>query len=325
MALVFFFIDGVGLGAESDHNPFTQANYASFSFLAGDQPFTSQAHPLFRSDHVFTSLDACLGVTGLPQSGTGQVALFSGMNAPQMLGRHFGPYPHSKLRDTFVQNSLFIQMEKAGGSTYFMNAYPEIFFEYASKKNRWSSTTLMSRSSGKRLHTLEHIRNGTATTADITQRAWIERLHLDVPEIKPVEAGQRVIKAADSHDLVLMEYYLTDSAGHSKDRRRARDILTLVDRFLIELVHLCRRSGHTLLVTSDHGNLEDLSTRSHTVNRVPLIVYGPGAHLFYGASALTDVTPMITDWYRSMNRKSVYNSVENIVNRTGSVDRSKYP
>lgn len=322
MALVFFFIDGVGLGKQSDHNPFTRGNYPSFYYLTGNQPFTSRAHPLFRSDHVFTSLDACLGVTGLPQSGTGQVALFSGINAPRMLGRHFGPYPHSTLREPFVQSSLFVQMEKEGGRTYFMNAYPDIFFEYASKKNRWSSTTLMSRSSGKRLHTLEHIRNGTATTADITQRAWIERLNLDVPEIKPVEAGQRVIKAADRHDLVLMEYYLTDSAGHSKDSRRARDILTLVDRFLMELIHLCRSSGHTLLVTSDHGNLEDLSTRSHTVNRVPLFVYGPGAYLFHGASALTDVTPMIIDWYRSVNGKGVNNSVENIVNGTGSVDRS---
>ena len=325
MALVFFFMDGVGLGEENEHNPFVHTAHSFFSFLTGEQLFTDRAQSFVMPNHVFTSLDACLGVPGLPQSGTGQVALFSGINAPQMLGRHFGPYPHSTQREAFINSSLFIQMQTAGGRTFFMNAYPDVFFEYASRKNRWSSTTLMSRSSGKRLHTLKQIRNGTATTADITQRAWIERLQIDVPEIDTGEAGRRVINAADKHDLVLMEYYLTDSAGHKKDRSKAHEILTLVDRFLMELMRLCRQSGHTLLVTSDHGNIEDLSTRSHTTNRVPLIVYGPGAHLFRGAGALTDVTPLIVKWYRSVNRKGLNNSVKNVVNGARTVDRPKHP
>jgi bisphosphoglycerate-independent phosphoglycerate mutase (AlkP superfamily) len=49
----------------------------------------------------------------------------------------------------------------------------------------------------------------------------------------------------------------------------------------------------TLVVTSDHGNIEDLSTRSHTQNPVPLMARGWAANAFAGASSLTDVTPAI--------------------------------
>jgi len=53
--------------------------------------------------------------------------------------------------------------------------------------------------------------------------------------------------------------------------------------------------GDTLvLLTSDHGNLEDLSTRSHTRNPVPLMAWGPGAeNVLAGAEAITDVVPTI--------------------------------
>lgn len=37
-----------------------------------------------------------MGVDGLPQSGTGQVSIFAGINAPKIVGYHFGPFPHSK-------------------------------------------------------------------------------------------------------------------------------------------------------------------------------------------------------------------------------------
>ncbi len=50
-----------------------------------------------------------------------------------------------------------------------------------------------------------------------------------------------------------------------------------------------------LVVTSDHGNLEDLSTKSHTRNPVPLLAVGPGADAFAGAASLTDVTPAVVE------------------------------
>ena len=64
------------------------------------------------------------------------------------------------------------------------------------------------------------------------------------------------------------------TAGHSQNRERAEGILRTLDAFLKEVV--AGRPDDTLLVvTSDHGNIEDLSTRGHTFNQVPLIAVGP--------------------------------------------------
>ena len=49
----------------------------------------------------------------------------------------------------------------------------------------------------------------------------------------------------------------------------------------------------TLLITSDHGNLENPSTKGHTYHPVPLIVWGPGAPYFHEVTDLTGVTPAI--------------------------------
>ena len=43
-------------------------------------------------------LDATLGVPGLPQSGTGHVALLAGVNAPALHGRHQPHFPPVALR-----------------------------------------------------------------------------------------------------------------------------------------------------------------------------------------------------------------------------------
>ena len=47
--------------------------------------------------------------------------------------------------------------------------------------------------------------------------------------------------------------------------------------------------GGLVVVTSDHGNLEDLGTRRHTLNSVPTLVVGRRAPEFAeGYSRLTD-------------------------------------
>ena len=54
-----------------------------------------------------------------------------------------------------------------------------------------------------------------------------------------------------------------------------------------------------VLVTSDHGNIEDLSVRGHTLNPVPTLLIGPRRHsiaqriTMQSNSSLTDLTPAI--------------------------------
>jgi len=50
-------------------------------------------------------------------------------------------------------------------------------------------------------------------------------------------------------------------------------------------------------LTSDHGNLEDCSTRSHTHNLVPSFIWGPASESPSGLiEAITGATPAVLEW-----------------------------
>jgi hypothetical protein len=292
MPVIFLFIDGVGMGNESPENPLLDESLRSFRFMSGGQPFTQKAQPIQKNHHLFKQVDAALGIAGLPQSGTGQTALFTGENAPKIINKHFGPYPHSGIKQILQEQNVFIKTKVQGKRCTFINAYPEIFFKKNKRKNRWTCTTLMAKSANITLNRQREIKNEEALTADLTQKSWRENLHIDIPVISPEKAAKRLIQQSGHYDLLLHEYYLTDKAGHSRQKRQAHKVLEKYDRFLWELIQK-KPSSTTIVLCSDHGNLEDLSTKSHTLNNVPLFAYGPGAKAFIHAKSIMDVTPAI--------------------------------
>lgn len=287
MSVIFIFIDGVGLGEAVEHNPFSEKTYESFQILTGDN-FNVNADPVVSKDHLFKPIDANLEVEGLPQSGTGQTTLFTGKNASKVIGKHFGPYPHSGIKPLLKKESVFHGVQELGKKPYFMNAYPPVFFEYAKKRNRWSCTTLMTKSADLKLHSTEEVRQEKALTAEIVQNAWRERLDIDIPKITATDAAQRLLNVVPDHDLVLYEYYLTDKAGHNQKHEDAERVLKPLDEFLLHIINH-KRSEDVLVITSDHGNLEDLSTKTHTRNEVPLFVMGEGSDQFDEVESLVDV------------------------------------
>ena len=292
MSVIFLFIDGVGLGDEESHNPFIQNSYDAFTRMVDGQTFTRRAESFINGKHLFKQVDATLGVEGLPQSGTGQTTLFTGENAPQRIGKHFGPFPHSGIKHLLREQSIFKKVQQRGGTCHFMNAYPEIFFEKSRQRNRWSCTTLMAKSAGLPLNNVESIKKEQAITAGITQEGWREKLNIDIPKIDPQRAAKRLLEKGDDYDLILYEYYLTDKAGHSQNSSHAQQVLSTYSRFLNELIEH-KREEDTLVLSSDHGNVEDLSTKTHTFNEVPLFAYGPGAPVFTDAESILDITPGI--------------------------------
>lgn len=287
MSVIFIFIDGVGLGDGSSENPFYENRYESFEVLSDGQ-FNTTAEPKIDKDRLFKPIDANLGVEGLPQSGTGQTALFTGRNAAKEIGKHFGPFPHSGIKPFLKKESVFHAVKEAGRKPYFMNAYPPIFFEHARKRNRWSCTTLMTRSSGLKLNSTDDVLNETALTAEIIQNAWREKLGIDIPKITPTDAAKRLLDIVPEYDLLLYEYYLTDKAGHSQKMDDALRVLKPLDEFLLYIIKNMR-SSDTLVISSDHGNLEDLSVKTHTRNKVPLFVLGNSADKFNSVTNLTEV------------------------------------
>jgi len=89
--LLFVFVDGVGIGGPGPENPFVDLGGPILGALAGRKPELP-------SGVALAPTDATLGVAGLPQSATGQTAIFTGVNASALLGRHLWGFPNERLR-----------------------------------------------------------------------------------------------------------------------------------------------------------------------------------------------------------------------------------
>jgi 2,3-bisphosphoglycerate-independent phosphoglycerate mutase len=300
--ILFVFLDGVGLGSDDPaQNPLAASSLPAFERLADGQPWTQTAHTIDRPDHLFRAIDATLGVDGLPQSGTGQATLLTGVNCARIAGRHYGPYPHSQTRPVLASRNIFTQIQALGLPFYepavFANAYPDRFFSYVRKTDRWTVTTRCCLDAGLRIRTHQDVLDGHALTADLTAEGWPQA----DPAFSPIseeEAGRRLARLSGTHAFTLFEYFLSDKAGHSQSMEHAAAVLQALDRFFTGLLATFDLSTSLLIVTSDHGNLEDLSTKSHTRNAVPLIAYGREAASFAAVRDLTGVTPAIVETLR---------------------------
>jgi hypothetical protein len=240
---------------------------------------------------VLRAVDACLGIPGLPQSATGQTALFTGLNAPALIGDHITGHPTEPLRDMIAQHSLLKQAAACGARVLFANAHSEHFWQMIREgKRRLGASTLTALAAQATILDLGDLLAGRAVLWDITHEVASGHLGYDLPLVHPEEAGTRLARLTHGYELVLYETFLPDLAGHR--RVDAAWVLPRLDAFLgAVLAH--RPADVTLVVCSDHGNLEDATTKLHTTNPVPLLAVGPDAARFQHATAITDVAPAI--------------------------------
>lgn len=310
MRCFFFFIDGLGLApvADSDHNPLLRADLPNFLRLSGGQPLVQTSLP-FTSPAFIIPTDANLGVPGLPQSASGQTTMLTGVNGPAAIGRHLNGYPSPRLRAIIAEHSLLKRAHAQGYRTTFLNAYTPGFQEWLAagmpsempgleptpqkrQRLRPSASTVATLAAAIPFRGLPELLAGQAVFHDIT-RATLRERGFDAPLITPSEAGRHAAAVMAEHDLVFYEHFLTDIAGHSQEMDRAVQVLEMLDEFLGALL-ACLPSDVLLLITSDHGNIEDLSVKTHTRNPVPTILYGPGARAAAGrVQSLLDITPVI--------------------------------
>jgi hypothetical protein len=238
---------------------------------------------------LFKAIDALLGVPGLPQSATGQTALFTGVNAAQLLGRHLGAYPSGPLTEVINEHNILKRATERGYRATFANAYTPQYFELVKKrKRRHSATTLSVLAAGLSFRTLVDLERGEAVYWDITHFYLVEHLHVAMPIIEPETAGQRLARLSRDYDLVLYESFLPDAVGHRKDLETALQVLDMLDRFFAGLLEEVGPTV-TVVMSSDHGNLEELTVGIHSTNPVPLLAVGPAAASFRQVQAITDV------------------------------------
>jgi hypothetical protein len=288
--LVFLFVDGLGLGpSDPETNPLLQEDLRVLRVV----PLLQRegglvVPPLFAAVPV----DATLGLPGLPQSATGQTSLLTGVNAAALIGRHLNGLPSPRLRELLARESIFLQLARRGLTANFANAFQPEFFHYLPKK-RLSATTWAALAGGRPLATLQELAHGRAVYQEFTHLFLRERGY-DLPLRPAAEAGRVLASLAGRQPFLLYEYFMTDFAGHGQEPRFARLIVQLLDRFLEAFLETVDLTRLTVVLTSDHGNIEDLSVKTHTRNPVPLLVWGPGAEFFARrVRTLTDLVPAI--------------------------------
>ncbi len=288
------FIDGLGWGRP---DPATNPQYSY-----GGQVFRL---PVVQGSEVVPAaaggwcrpIDAVLGVAGVPQSATGQTTLLSGVNSQGVLGKHLTGFPNEKLREILLEHSVLKSLVAKGWSAAFLNAFRPRFWELSRERQlTLSATTVANLAADLPFFGLDDIRAGRSIYQEMTNAELIAR-GFDLEPLAPAAAGRIAARTAREYDFLLYEYFQTDKAGHSADPARVEVELQRLDEFMTTLlVELAADlTQQTLVVlTSDHGNLEDITTRRHTTNPVPLLAWGDGAREFVdNVTRLDQVTPQI--------------------------------
>ncbi len=276
--VLFLFLDGVGLGPDDpETNPFAAAEMPTLHRLLGGRRLLAESAPFEGEQATLLAVDACLGVEGLPQSATGQAALLTGRNVPAEIGGHYGPKPNQAVAEVLRQGNLFMEVVRRGGKATLLNAYPPRYFEAIESGRRlYSSIPLAATLAGLDLKTAEDLQARRAISADFTGRGWVAQPGFPpAPVHTPQEAGALVARLSLDYDLTWFDFWPSDYVGHRRDMAQALALLENFDAVLAGLVEAWQGRQDLIVVTADHGNMEDLSQRGHTLNPVPALLIGP--------------------------------------------------
>lgn len=281
MSVLLVFIDGIGFGTAGAHNPFDGAARSVLAPLAGRGAGVPPGWSL-------VPLDASLGVPGLPQSATGTATLLTGVNVSRAIGEHLWAFPDARVRAVIEEHSILRRARERGLRTAYLNAFPPERAHPEARVPR-GACTCAALAGGGTLRTLDALHAGYAATFDLTHE--VARAYgLALPLRTMAQAAGAVAAGARGVDLALFELFLTDKAGHSQNVAWGRHEVARSERFLEALVQHLDPREDTVVVASDHGNLEDLSTRGHTLAAVPGLAWGhDAAALVHGWRDLTDV------------------------------------
>jgi 2,3-bisphosphoglycerate-independent phosphoglycerate mutase len=119
------------------------------------------------------------------------------------------------------------------------------------------------------------------------------------PKMSAEEVTNRMLTALDSdYDFILLNFANPDMVGHTGNMDAAIEALEFIDEKLNLIYDKVKEKNGTLIVTSDHGNVEHMREKdqmltSHTTNKVYFIICNRAYQLEDGT--LTNIAPTILD------------------------------
>lgn len=249
-------VDGFGIPPEGWRNSI-YSKYCSEKFIR-----------LFEEHSI--ALDARLGVSGLPQSATGQCALFTGINAAEKLGHHSQGFPGPTIRKIIREQNIFAALNAARKKACFANAYILHSLEKLKHSGLMSVTSVMTESALGKVLGWQDLAKGKAVFHNLTREG------LDgygFQPVSPSQAAEHLSAVSQENDFTLFEYFMTDRAGHKRNAGMLQKYLGELSEFVVHLSEINDRET-SIALTSDHGNCEDTASGMHTLNSVPLMVHG---------------------------------------------------
>ena len=300
--LFLFFIDGIGLGDG-------ESSIADLFSNITEKPLIAGNYPQFIDSGVICSADATLGTSGVPQSATGQATIFTGINASKYLGYHLTALPNQKLVELIEKQSLMKTLAEQGISITSANMYSDEFFHKraARRRNAFPVSTLTIKASGVPFRYFNDYEKGRAVFADITNKLIRERGY-DIAEITPELAAGNLLNIMTETQFVFFEYFMTDVYGHKRDKMAIDKCVDILNRFTETVWSGIGDDETSILIVSDHGNAEDLSTADHTFNNVPALLLtrnrDEAQYFAEVIHSLVDIYPWVLEYFSTNAVKS---------------------
>jgi hypothetical protein len=301
--VLIFFMDGVGLGdSDPEINPFVRAHLPRLTGLLGTGWYLRPENGVLGGGRIstdratLTPTDPNMDMPGRPQSATGQATILTGRNVPQLVGEHYGPKPNRAVAEVVRQGNLFQEVRAAGGTAALITPYPEPYFAAINSGRRLlSSVPLAATSAGLELMNADDLRNGRAVSPGFTGQAWRDHLgYEDIPVMSLHESGIQIARIARTYNFSFFEHWPSDRSGHRGPIEDAVHHLQIIDEALGGLIETWDETNDLLIITSDHGNIEEKNHRQHSRNPVPTILIGAGhAEMGEQIQNLSDISTVV--------------------------------
>jgi hypothetical protein len=136
---------------------------------------------------------------------------------------------------------------------------------------------------GVPLRTWEDVRRGQALTGTLTHELegrfnWEALGQAGLPLRRPDEAAQVLVALAEQHDFTFYKYQLADLVSHTGKVELARAVFETIEAFVEAILNRIDAAETVVIVTSDHGHLEQVAfSRGHPRSKVPTWYFGPAA------------------------------------------------
>lgn len=123
------------------------------------------------------------------------------------------------------------------------------------------------------------------------------------PEMSAYEITQQLMHEIDKqqHDFICVNFANADMLGHTGNFKAAQKSCFVIDQCLNRIAKSVVQKQYLLLITSDHGNIEQMHSdnqphTAHTLNKVPFFcVNGNITKIRDGELGLRDVAPTVLD------------------------------